>query len=129
MVGAVKCSCASMLVASMIFPCRIMTLVGAGGMVFLMTVALVSHCKVKDELSKSIPALSMFTMAMYISAYNLSKAVDSESSWQDRPTSTALGIVVAVTCLYMWFRSYSNGDYKLENYALAREEDVYALLA
>lgn len=135
MVGAVKCSFASMLIASMIYPCKTMTLVGAGGMVFLMTVALVSHCKVKDELSKSIPALSMFTLATYILAFNvywqglLLEKIAHRAYWAYRSSSTALGIVVTVTCLYMWFRSYCNGDYNVENYANAREQGTYALLA
>merc|ERR1719159_1553924 len=52
LVGAFKTSFASILVLAIIYPMRLLTLIGAGGMCALMSVAVLSHAKVMDPPTK-----------------------------------------------------------------------------
>merc|ERR1712137_35460 len=114
-VGVLKVSSASLLVVSIIFPSTILTLCGAIGMLTFMLVAVISHIKVKDSLSKSIPAISMITFLVCILSCEI-YAMDALPPSVDDPSRVALGIVVVGTCFYMWYRSLLNGDYNLDNY-------------
>jgi hypothetical protein len=113
-VGAFKTSFASMLVLSIIIPMRIITLIGAGGMCVLMSVAVVSHAKVGDPLTKYVPAVSMLTCSVYILwALSAGCIVDS---FEIDPLRQGFGCLVAVTCFAMWLRSFMNSDYNIDSY-------------
>lgn len=65
-VGFLKISFAGLLLAGLWAP--VMTPYAAAGMAVLMTGAVVMHFKVKDPLQKSLPALSMLGMSLFVVA-------------------------------------------------------------
>lgn len=120
MVGIFKMSFSAMLVASILFPCPQMTMVGACGMVGLMVVAILSHFKVGDELSKNGAAASMLLFSSWtlLVTYSTIKAECFESTFASLPDNCRhiVGGCVAFVCAAMWLRSYLAGDYNLDNY-------------
>jgi len=118
LVGAVKLSCASILVLSIMIPSKHLTLIGGCGMLVLMVVALVSHKQVEDELEKSIPAACMLGCTLLILLWQVASGEEDEE-----PGRVALGLTVAGVCGFMAYRSYENGDYDFSAYenAEARE--------
>jgi hypothetical protein len=125
LVGAFKTFFASTLVLAIIYPMRIMTLVGAIGMSILMSVAVVSHAKVKDPPTKYMAALSMLILSIYL-LYALSAGCVGDSPPPDQVRLCG-GIVVACVCFGMWLRSFIRGDYNLSSWAV--DNKSYALLA
>lgn len=113
LVGAVKTSMASSLILTIIYPMKILTLIGASGMFFLMTVALISHAKVKDPFTKYIPALSMWTLSSFILYALWAGCVEDSPEPGARPV---FGVAVAIACICMWMRSFMRGDYQMANY-------------
>jgi len=63
-IGLMKVSFATLLLAGVWIPG--VTLYGAVGMVALMTGAVAMHIKVKDPLRKSLPALSMLGLSIFV---------------------------------------------------------------
>lgn len=122
LVGIFKLSFSGMLIASMVYPDPRLTIVGAGGMIFLMLVAIVSHIKVKDGLSQTFAALMMLLFSSVALGLQLIKQKTS-IQWAGPPPSTntdlvqlLVGISCAIACLGMWCRSFLRGDYNLANY-------------
>mmetsp|Transcript_20683 Transcript_20683/g.33413 ORF Transcript_20683/g.33413 Transcript_20683/m.33413 type:complete len:194 (-) Transcript_20683:238-819(-) len=121
MVGAIKTSFASMLILSIIYPVKLVTLVGASGMCFLMSVAVLSHAKVKDPLTKYVAALVMLILSIYV-LYALSVGCIIEADaplpvyLPDHLPQSCFGILVAAACFGMWLRSFLNSDYNLDTY-------------
>lgn len=115
LVGAVKLTCASLLIVAIVYPCPYIALAGSAGMAFLMTVAVLSHFKVGDELSKNIPAFSMLTLSSFILYHTVTMGLES-CPYHSVPARTIIGGAVAAVCFGMWLRSFLNGDYNLDNY-------------
>jgi len=111
-----KMSFASILVAALIIPMKILTLIGASGMAVLMSVAVISHAKVKDELTKYGAALVMLILSIYLLVSVRMGCVPDSFELDLANPQLYMGIVVAVTCFLMWTRSFLRGDYNLDNY-------------
>jgi len=120
MVGIMKLSFSGCLVAAIAFPGPTLTLVGACGMVGLMVVAILSHFKVGDALSRNGAAVVMLILSSYTLwvAYSGIKSHCFASTAAHVPDHTrrVVGGCVAGLCLMMWLRSYLKGDYNLKNY-------------
>jgi len=128
LVGVVKTSFATMLVLAIIFPMRILTLVGASGMCFLMSVAVLSHAKVKDPATKFVPAASMLTCSVYL-LWALSAGCVVDSPLSSFPIRPCAGFLVALTCFAMWMRSFMLSDYNLDGYEKLNDSNGGPLLA
>jgi len=140
-VGAFKCSFASMLVLAIIYPMKLLTLVGASGIAILMSVAVFSHVRVKDPLTKSIPAAAMLILSIYLLlAFSANCVAEVEKSnvqllfvfhgigffMPDHLPQVCFGILVFASCFGMWLRSFMNSDYNLDNYEqLKGKEEVF----
>jgi len=120
MVGVFKTTFSGMLVASIVLPNYLLTMIGACGMVFLMVVAIASHFKVGDELSKNGAACAMLILSSFTLCvtYSTQTADCFETTWSSLPESTRyiIGGCVALCCFLMWLRSFLKGDYNLDNY-------------
>lgn len=115
LVGAFKTAFASMLVVAIIYPVRMLTLIGSSGMFILMWVAVLSHAGVKDPLTKFVPATSMLILSIYI-LLALSHNCVADTSTPVCVPRVCCGVLVAITCFGMWYRSFTKGDYNLDNY-------------
>jgi len=119
-VGLLKLSFSGCLIAAIAFPDPTLTLVGACGMVGLMVVAILSHFKVGDALSRNGAAVVMLILSSYTLwvTYSGMKAHCFKSTIAHVPDHFrhVFGGCVAGLCLMMWLRSYLKGDYNLNNY-------------
>merc|ERR1712196_406713 len=97
-----------------------LTMVGACGMVGLMAVAILSHFKVGDQISKNGAAVVMLLFSSYtlFVTYSTIKADCFESTAALVPYRYIIGGCVAAVCAGMWLSSYLKGDYNLDNYEL-----------
>tara|TARA_A100001037_G_scaffold25002_1_gene20432 strand:+ start:2178 stop:2519 length:342 start_codon:yes stop_codon:yes gene_type:complete len=66
-VGIMKISFALMLQSDI----KEIVLIGAGGILFLMSAAIITHIRVKNNLYNMLPALTMFSLCLIILLYSL----------------------------------------------------------
>ena len=66
-VGIMKISFALMLQSDI----KEIVLIGAGGILFLMSAAIITHIRVKNNLNNMLPALTMFSLCLIILLYSL----------------------------------------------------------
>ena len=67
LVGIMKISFALMLHSDI----KEIVLIGAGGILFFMSAAIITHIKVKNTLNNMLPALTMFSLSLIILLYSL----------------------------------------------------------
>jgi len=126
LVGAIKCSFASILVFAIMYPYPIVTFAdvnlslaffGSAGLLILMIVAILSHVKVLDPPERSSLASAIaFLSVLILLSEGLPDSNEMRVSAVSAPVRLCLGLIVAMACFGMWFRSYRNGDYDLETY-------------
>merc|ERR1719386_212514 len=120
MVGILKTGFSGLLVFSIIQPIPEVQMVGAAGMVCLMLVAIASHFKVGDDVSRNGAAavmlvLSGFTLAANYYSRNMN-CYDDGIGYVPEHFRRIFGGSVAFVCLAMWFQSFMRGDYNLASY-------------
>lgn len=120
MVGIFKMTLSFMMALAIILPNPLIALVGSGGMTFLMLVAIASHFKVGDELSRNGAAVVMlifsaFTLAVTFLAFS-GDCVESQAAFVPHRLRQVLGSFVCLICFNMFFQSWKSGDYDLKNY-------------
>jgi len=116
-VGIVKVSCASLLVFSVVYPTHFLVLIGGSGMVVLMSVAVLSHFKVGDELVKYGAASAMLFCSLYV-IFSLGMGCIENWPMSMDFMRSLIGAGVIAGCSAMCMRSYLEGDYDINNYDL-----------
>jgi len=132
--GFFKFLFSGLLLISIMFPDPRLTAVGAGGMIFLMVVAVGSHIKVKDDLTNNIAALIMLVLSLFILAMMWIKPATAGQGYRyafgychpDIATQ-GFGLLCSIACAGMVFRSFTRGDYNLDNYE--KLDEPYLLMA
>lgn len=123
MVGIFKMTFSGMMICSIIFPNGNLALGGSAGMVGLMLVAIASHFKVGDELSRNGAAFAMLVFSSFVLVVTYlamqGGCAASQAEFVPQRMREVLGGCVGLICLNMWFQSYMAGDYNLTNYEVA----------
>jgi len=126
--GFFKFLFSGMLLISIMLPDPRLTAAGAGGMIFLMVVAVGSHIKVKDDLTNNIAALIMLVLSLFILAMMWIKPATAFGLRATPDMSTqGFGFLCSIACVGMVFRSFTRGDYNLDNYE--KLDEPYLLMA
>jgi len=120
MTGIFKLTFSGMMMCSIIVPNPLLAIGGSAGMVGLMLVALASHFKVGDELSRNGAAFAMLILSSFVLIVTYlamnEGCTDSQAEYVPQRLRQILGGTVCLICFSMWYQSYKNGDYDLKNY-------------
>ncbi|CAD7966631.1 unnamed protein product [Amoebophrya sp. A120] len=116
-VGFVKLGAATLLPLAVMDPgCDYLLFLSSGVLLFLMVVAIVSHFKVNDPISRNFPAGCMAVLSLYALVMGLEKGSSYEafSFWR-----VLVGIVLLAADGYMWY----DAKYKSKAYATVPASD------